>query len=68
MSSLLFNVVLDSKDLGEVKDLEETYFLNIDTGITGEAAAFERDLFETVRACLEASSLRLIHFPLITAV
>ena len=41
MSAFLFNVVLESIDFGEAYDRDETYFLNIVTGIIGEAAAFE---------------------------
>ena len=68
MSAFLFNVVFESIDFGEAYDRDETYFLNIVTGIIGEAAAFEWALFETVRACLWANSLRLIILPLIIAV
>ena len=50
MSAFLFNVVFESIDFGEAYDRDETYFLNIVTGIIGEAAAFEWALFETVRA------------------
>lgn len=65
ISSLLFYVVFESKDFGDVKDLADTYFLNIETGMMGEAIIFESYLFDTVIEYFRASSLRFIWPPLI---